>query len=133
MPHFIKNPTEVVLCSIYSQSLYFYMNKSTSLFNRVVSGGGIGCSLIVTTERIVYSPSNLVKIFNVEWAKSLGLYGFEIKKEQIINSFRRNVILTQEYVFQTNAITFGIEVGYFSKKNINAIEKFLNPVSEIKD
>ena len=131
MPDFIKNETEEILYStsfFNSREITFYKNQSANFLNGIGRSGTLGASLIITSQRIVYNVGKLVKIFNAEWAKSLGMYGFELKREEITNAFLRKAVLpiSQEYVFETKSIVFGIPVGYFWYNKIkNAIEKFL--------
>lgn len=131
MSGFIKNSTEEVLFStsyLNSRGIAFYKNQSSHYLNCVASSGTVGASLIITSQRIVYDVGKFVNVFNTEWAKSLGMCGFEIKKEEITNSFLRKAILPifQEYVFETKRIVFSIPVGYFWDDKIkNAIKQFL--------
>ena len=128
MSDFVKNPTEVILYSGNGFRVRFYKNNSSKFSNGVGSSGTIGTHITITSERIVYSTANFIKMFDSNWAESLGMYGFEIKKEYITKAFLRRDFLpvSQEYVFETKSIVIGIEVGYFWEDKIrNAIEQFL--------
>ncbi|MEI6728381.1 MAG: hypothetical protein WCK98_01940 [bacterium] len=131
MSDFIQNETEEILYSTTyysSRAIYFYKNQSTSFFNSTGNSGTMGTRLVITSQRIVYEVAKFVKIFNSKRAESLGIYGFELKREEITNAFLRKAVLpvSQEYVFETKSIVFGIPVGYFWDNKIkNAVEKFL--------
>ena len=136
MSDFIKNETEEILYSntyYSSRVISFYKNQSTSFFNSTGNSGTMGTRLVITSERIVYKVAKFVKIFNSKRAESLGMYGFEFKKDEIINAFIRNRFIDKEYIFETKSICFGIYVGYFWDDKIkNAIEKFLEGELEQK-
>ncbi len=131
MSKFIQNETEEILYStsfFNSREITFYKNQSADFLNGIGSSGTVGARLIITSERIVYSVGKFVKIFNVKWAESLGMYGFEIKREDITNAYLRRAVLpiSQEYVFETKSIVFGIPIGDFWDDKIkNAIEQFI--------